>query len=146
MPRPYASSVLDATADDVWALVRDFGALADWHPAIDTCEIEPGPPNHQVGAVRRLTNQAGVIRERLVALDDGARSQTYEFVENPFGVRRYVATVRVFPVTDTGKAFAEWYADFDAEGDAAAADQLIGLFQDGVFAGGLKAVAERLAK
>lgn len=146
MPRPYASSVIDATADDVWALVRDFGGLAGWHPAIDTCEIEPGPPNPQVGAVRRLTNQAGVIRERLVALDDGARTQTYTFVENPFGVRRYVATIRVAPVTDTGKAFVEWYGDFDAEGDAAAEEQLIGLFQDGVFAGGLQAVAAHLAK
>lgn len=145
MPRPYASSVIDAPADDVWALMRDFGGLAGWHPAIDTCEIEPGPPNPQVGAVRRLTNQAGVIRERLVALDDGARTQTYTFVENPFGVRRYVATIRVAPVTDTGKTFVEWYADFDGDGDAAAEEQLIGLFQDGVFTGGLRAVAAHLA-
>lgn len=144
MPRPYASSVIDATADDVWALARDFGGLADWLPAIDTCEIEPGPPSPQVGAIRRLTNQAGVIRERLVALDDGARSQTYEFVENPFGVRRYVATIRVAPVTDSGKAFVEWFAEFDA--DAAAENDLIALFRDGVFATGLQAVAERLAK
>ena len=144
MPRPYASSVIDATADDVWALFRDFGGLSDWHPALDTCEVEPGPPSPQVGTVRRLTNQAGTFRERLLALDDAARTQTYEFLESPFPVRRYVSTIRVYPVTDSGKAFVEWFAEFDADGDAEKG--LTEVFADAVFGAGLKAAAERLAK
>ena len=144
MPRPYASSVIDASADDVWALFRDFGGLAGWHPALDTCEIEPGPPSPQVGAVRKLTNPAGTFRERLLALDDNARTQAYEFLESPFPVRRYLATIRVAPVTDTGKAFVEWYAEFDADGDAE--KQLTDVFADAVFGEGLKAAAAHLAK
>lgn len=144
MACPYASSVIDATADDVWALVRDFGGLAEWHPALDTCEIEPGPPSPQVGAVRKLTNQAGTFRERLLGLDDANRTQSYEFLESPFPVRRYVATVRVFPVTDSGKAFAEWWAEFDADADAE--KQLTEVFADAVFGAGLRAIAAHLAK
>jgi len=136
--------VIDASADDVWALLRDFGGLAEWHPALDTCEIEPGPPSPQVGAVRRLTNQAGTFRERLLALDDAARSQTYEFLESPFPVRRYIATIRVAPVTDSGKAFAEWWAEFDTDADGEKA--LTEVFADAVFGAGLKAVADHLAK
>lgn len=143
MARPYASSVIDASADDVWALFRDFGGLAEWHPALDTCEIEPGPPSPQVGTVRRLTNQAGTFRERLLSLDDGTRTQTYEFLENPFPVRRYIATIRVSPVTDSGKAFAEWWAEFDTDADAE--KQLTEVFADAVFGGGLKAAGQRLA-
>lgn len=144
MPRPYASSVIDATADDVWAVFRDFGGLADWHPTIDTCEIEPGPDSPVPGAVRRLTNQAGTFRERLLAQDDNARSQTYEFLESPFPVRRYIATARVHPVTDSGKAFVEWYAEFDTDADAE--KQLTEVFADAVFAAGLRAIAAHLAK
>lgn len=143
MPRPYASSVIEASADDVWALLRDFGGLAAWHPALDTCEIEPGPPSPQPGAVRRLTNQAGTFRERLLSVDDAARSLSYEFLESPFPVRRYVSTVRVAPVTDTGHAFAEWWAEFDADGGDE--QQLTDTFAKGVFGGGLRAIADRLS-
>lgn len=144
MPRPYASSVIDASPEDVWALVRDFGGLADWHPALDTCEIEPGPPSPQVGAVRRLTNPAGTFRERLVNVNDTTLTQSYEFLESPFPVRRYLSTIQVHPVTDSGQAFVEWYAEFDA--DAEAEKQLVPVFADAVFGAGLKAIAERLGK
>jgi hypothetical protein len=144
MPRPYTSSVIDASADDVWALFRDFGGLAEWHPALDTCEIEPGPESPLPGAVRRLTNPAGTFRERLLSLDDATRTQKYEFLESPFPVRRYISTIRVFPVTDTGRAFVEWWAEFDADGDAE--EGLTSVFADAVFGAGLRAAAERLGK
>ena len=33
MVQVYASSVIDASADNVWALIRDFNGLPQWHPA-----------------------------------------------------------------------------------------------------------------
>ena len=42
MPKAYASTVLNAPAKEVWALIRDFNALPAWHPAITDSEIEEG--------------------------------------------------------------------------------------------------------
>jgi hypothetical protein len=138
MPRPYASGVVPASADQVWATVRDFNGLPGWHPNIaeSTLDSESGA---EVGAVRRLVlADGGVVVERLVSLDDDARSQTYEILESPFAVRRYVSTFRVFPVTDTGQAFMEWWSEFDA--DAADEEQLNATFAGGVYGGGIAAL------
>jgi uncharacterized protein YndB with AHSA1/START domain len=144
MPKPYASAVLPVSAERVWEAIRDFGCLADWHPAIATAEMEDGDAGDRVGGVRRLTGPGGeVFRERLLALDDTARSCTYEFVESPFPVRSYEATLRVTPVTDTGYAFVEWTATYDADAEDEA--QLTKTFARGIFATGLTALRDHLS-
>jgi hypothetical protein len=143
MPRPYASGVVPASADAVWSLVRDFNSLADWHPAITASELTSGS-GEEVGAVRKLTlGDGGIVVERLLVLDDADRRFTYEFVENPFGARRYVATLRVAPVTDTGEAFVEWWAEYDA--DAAEEERLTDFFANAVYAAGIGTLREKLA-
>lgn len=144
MPVPYRSTVVEADVDSVWGAVRRFDGLPDWHPAIASSELQEGQ-EHQVGAVRRLTLQdGGVVVERLVALDDERRVLTYAILESPFAVRRYVATIRVAPVTDAGRTFVEWSAEFDA--DAADEETLMGVFGDGVFAGGLAGLCSHLER
>jgi hypothetical protein len=143
MPKPYASAVLPVSADRVWESIRDFASIADWHPGITSGELEGGAGD-QVGTVRRLTGPGGeVFRERLLALDDAARSYTYEILESPFPVRSYEATMRVTPVTDTGYAFAEWTATYDADAEDEA--QLTKTFSRGIFATGLAALRDRLS-
>jgi hypothetical protein len=143
MPKPYASAVLPATADEVWAYLRDFANIAEWHPAIASGEMEEGSGD-RVGSIRRLQGPGGeTFRERLLALDDSERSCTYEFVESPFPVRRYQATLRVLPVTDTGQAFAEWWAWYDS--DTKDEEWLTKTFGQGVFAAGLTALHERFS-
>jgi Polyketide cyclase / dehydrase and lipid transport len=143
MPRPYASGVVPASADAVWAHVRDFTSLAAWHPAIAALELTSGS-GAEVGAVRKLTlGDGGIVVERLLALDDAARCHTYEFLENPFGPRRYVATLRVTPVTASGEAFVEWWAELDA--DAADEERLTDLFANAVFGSGIEALREHFA-
>ncbi|MBO0829491.1 MAG: SRPBCC family protein [Streptosporangiales bacterium] len=142
MARAYASGVVPASADEVWAVVRDFDGLPSWHPAIAGSEIEQGT-NLVVGAVRRLAlDGGGAVGERLMTLDDVDRSYTYEFTDpGPFPVRTYRSTIRVAPVTDTGHAFVEWYAWFDAE----AADEagLVEQYADGVYGSGIAALQAR---
>jgi hypothetical protein len=134
MPRPYASGVINAPVHTVWNTLKDFGNLASIASAVDHSELIA---DGGVGAVRRLTLGDGAsFDERLLALDDLATTLIYEFAgANPFGVRRYVATVRVAPVTDTGGSFVEWWAEFDA--DAAAEQDLVPLFSNGVFGDGI---------
>jgi Polyketide cyclase / dehydrase and lipid transport len=136
MPRPYASGVVPASSAEVWEKVRPFNGLPAWHPAIETSTLTEGVEG-QVGAVRRLTlADGGIVIERLTVLDDDDCTYTYVFDgPNPFGVRRYLSTVRVAPITDTGHAFVEWWGEFDAEG--ADEERLTELFRDGVYAAGI---------
>lgn len=119
MARSYYSTLIEAPADQVWATVRDFNGLSTWFAsAVSASEIEDGRTGDTVSAVRRFTLGDDQIRERLVGMSDVERSYTYEFVPPaPFPVTSYRATLRVTPVTDTDRAFVEWWAEFDCEAD-----------------------------
>jgi polyketide cyclase/dehydrase/lipid transport protein len=146
MPKPYASTVLPASADRAWSYLRDFANIAEWHPGIVSGEMEDGVPGDRVGGVRRLAGPGGeLFRERLVALDDDERFYSYDLFEAPFPVRFYRATLHVAPVTDSGQAFAEWYAWYDSEAGVGAEEdaRLMRTFARGVFATGLAALCER---
>ena len=52
MARAHASSVIDAPIDQVWARIRDFNGLSNWHPAVARSEIESNEPSDRVGCVR----------------------------------------------------------------------------------------------
>lgn len=141
MPKPYASGIVPASADDVWALIRPFDGMPAWHPGIESSQLMQGQEG-MVGAVRRLVlGDGAVVVERLIVLDDEQRRFTYEFVENPFGVRRYVSSVQVADVTDTGQAFVQWWAEYDADGDVT--DRLDALFRDDVYGTGIAALQQR---
>ncbi|GGF55120.1 polyketide cyclase [Marmoricola endophyticus] len=142
MAKAYYSAVIAAPVDEVWALVRGFNELPEWHPAIAGSEIVEGTDG-QLGAVRRLALEGGgSVSEKLLAIDDVARSTTYCFTDpGPFPARSYVSTYRLAPVSATGGTFMEWYADFDAE--AADEEKLAKTFGGGVFKGGIDALVER---
>jgi hypothetical protein len=134
--RIYVSSVIDAPADTVWSRIRDFNALPLWHPAIADSRIENNEPADRVGCIRHFhTRDGGMIRERLLALSDYDFTQTYEILESPMGVDHYVATLKLTPITDGNRSFAEWSAEFEcAEGRERELTDLIG---GNVFQGGL---------
>jgi hypothetical protein len=145
MPRPYASGVVAAPVDKVWAQARAFNDLPAFLPAIGHSELVEGVDG-QVGAVRRLTLAAGgdPFDEKLLVLDDPGRSYSYTFTgANPFGVRRYLSTIRVSPVTDTGESFVEWWAEYDADADQE--EELTRTFAQDVYAGGIDGLRKALA-
>jgi hypothetical protein len=139
MVRVYVSSVIDAGADSVWSRIRDFNALPLWHPAIADSRIENSEPSDRVGCIRHFhTRDGGMIRERLLALSDYDYTCSYEILESPMGVTEYVATLKLTPITDGGRCFAEWTAEFEcAEGRERELTATIG---DGVFQGGFDAL------
>ncbi|MFC5187570.1 SRPBCC family protein [Actinomadura harenae] len=143
-PPAYASAVLPASADRVWAYLRDFGNLAEWMPGVDTGVIEDGGPSDRVGCVRRIIGPGDtVFRERLTSLDDAARTYRYEILECPLPVRRCRATLRVVPVTMTGESFVEWSADFSANADDEEA--MAKTLTLGIYATGLTALVRRFS-
>ena len=143
MIRVYVSSVIDSSAENVWSRVRDFNGLPVWHPAIADSRIENNEPPDRVGCIRHFhTRDGGLIRERLLGLSDYDYTQTYEILESPLGVANYVATLKLTPITEGGRCFAEWSAEFDcAEGREAELTAGIG---QGVFQTGLNALQRGL--
>lgn len=145
MPKAYASTVVNAPAATVWAAIRDFNGLPSWVAAVTDSMIEDGKASDQVGCVRSFHLQDGAhIRERLLAFSDVERSYSYNFELTPFDVQNYHATLRVTPVTDSGKTFAEWWTTFDcAPADCA---KWIDTFANAVFKGGLEGLRKHLGK
>ena len=94
MARVYVSTVVNARNDRVWARVRDFNGMPNWHPAIAESRIEGGEPADKIGCVRdfRLRN-GDRIREKLLGLSDYDMFCTYSILESPMGVENYVATL-----------------------------------------------------
>jgi hypothetical protein len=144
MVKVYTSTVIEAPAERVWAQIRDFNGLPSWHPAIAESRIEGREPADKIGCVRNFTTKdGGRIRERLLALSDFEFLCTYAILESPMGVENYKATLKLTPVTDGNRCFAEWSAEFDCapekEKDLA---QLIG---QAVFQGGFDGLKKRFA-
>jgi hypothetical protein len=114
MIKVYTSSVLEAPAESVWAVVRDFNALPQWTPFVADSRIEGGLPADKVGCVRNFRlKDGGIIRERLLALSDYDFECSYSILESPMGVENYVATLKLTPITDGNRCFCEWWAEFD---------------------------------
>jgi hypothetical protein len=139
MPNVFVSSVIDAPIDNVWAKVRDFNALPDWHPGIVRSHIEKGDPSDKVGCIRNFDLQDGAnIREQLLALNDVEHRCTYSILESSMAVENYVATLRLLPITDNNRTYAEWTAAFNCPPEEE--EDLIGLISSGVFQGGFDAL------
>ena len=115
MPQVTESTVVGGPVDEVWALLRDFAAIGDWHPALPPAEIENGPAD-RVGCVR-VFPLAGGHRETLTGLDDQRRRIAFTFADRAAGlpVRSYTSAITARPVTQTGHTYIEWSSRFDCD-------------------------------
>ncbi|ANN78186.1 SRPBCC family protein [Bordetella flabilis] len=145
MTTVFVSSVIDAPAADVWSIVRDFNAMPQWHPLIADSMIENGLTPDRIGCVRYFhTRDGGLIREQLLALSDYDYTFTYVILESPMGVSDYVATLKLTPVTDGDRCFAEWTAEFGCPAEREA--ELRRLIGQDVFQAGFDALKARTAR
>jgi len=143
MARVYISSVIDAPTAKVWEKVRDFNGLPRWHPAIRDSRIENGEPSDRVGCVRDFHLQNGDrIREKLLGLSDYDYFCTYSILESPMPLTGYVATLRLTPVTDGDRTFAEWTAEFDCAPEAE--EGLVSGIGTNVFQAGFNALKRQM--
>ena len=145
MIQVYASTVIDAPAPTVWSVIRDFNALPQWHPLIAESRIEGNLAPDKVGCIRSFrTRDGGAIREQLLTLSDYDFECAYSILESPMGVTNYVAKLKLTPVTDGDRTFAEWSAEFDC--DPARERELAELIGNGVFQGGLAALKSQVRR
>lgn len=139
MARVYISSIINAPAAKVWERVRDFNGLPNWHPRIRDSRIEDALPADKVGCIRNFNLQNGDnIREQLLGLSDYDLFCSYAILESPMPLTDYVATLRLNPVTDGDRCFAEWSAEFECAADVE--DELVSGIGTNVFQGGFDAL------
>lgn len=145
MVKVYRSTVLDAPADRVWRDLRDFNGLANWHPLVLLSRIEKSHPADKVGCVRNIQLKDGTrIREKLLSLSDYDLTVTSAILESPMELSDYVATMRLFPVTEGNRCFVEWWAEFDCPSEKVA--ELMETMGDGMIQTGLDALKKRFGQ
>ena len=95
MARVYVSAAMNATIDQAWSFLRDFGALGNYHPYFEKSYIEDGKPSDQVGCVRHFTvrDGGGYLRGGAIALDNHRPDQN---------VAREAITQAVQDIADNG--------------------------------------------
>jgi hypothetical protein len=114
MTQVHVSAVIDAPIEKVWAKVRDFNGLPNWHPRFSRSHIEDGHAADRIGCVRNfdIAGDGGTIRERLLTLSDLEHTFTYCILTSPLPVEGYVATLKLHPITVGNKTLGVWTAEF----------------------------------
>jgi hypothetical protein len=113
MPHVVKSTIIDASTDQVWAVLRDFNGHDRWHPEVATSQIERNQTSDRIGCVRRFRLADGSeLREQLLALSDLEQSFSYCLLDTPIPLFNYVAHVRLLPVTDGDRTFWHWESRF----------------------------------
>ncbi len=109
--------VIAAPPQAVWAVIKDFGAMASWHPLTPGCDARGG---NLPGAGRVLTfSEGGGVTERLEEYDAGNMRYSYRLeIGNlhVLPVSFYTAAIAVKPARDGGSE-VEWSGRF-IRGDA----------------------------
>ena len=145
MIRVTRSCVINAPIERVWAVLRDFNSHIDWHPAIAHSEIENGEKPDQVGCVRAFSLKNGaVLREQLLTLSDENHISTYCILDSTIPLKRYVATIRLSPVTDGNQTFWHWESTFSTP--PGMETELAAAVGNGVYETGFKALQDYLHK
>ena len=101
----YKEIRIEAPSEQVWDAVRDFGALPE--------RLVPGfvVESELDEDVRTITFFNGsVVRERLVGIDDDARSVVYSALDGARGSTHHNASVQVFDAGDARSRFV-WVTD-----------------------------------
>jgi hypothetical protein len=114
---------------EVWAVVGEFCAIENWHPAVAKCE------ETKEGDVtfRTLTlKDGGKIKEKLTGTE--ATAYTYEIVESPLPVKNYKSKLWLEVDDEPDRTIIYWQSDFDANGksDEEAKKIMTGILGDGV--------------
>jgi carbon monoxide dehydrogenase subunit G len=100
---------IEAPADAVWAKVKNFNALKDWHPVVAE---SPSDKGNAEGSVRTLKLKGGgTLVETLESYDDAQKKYSYRAKDGgALPVTNYTSTLSV--VADGGKSVVEWRGAF----------------------------------
>ena len=142
------SVTVKAAPDQVWAALKDYGAMEKWHPAVEKTVADKG---NSVGSTRTLTLKGGgTVVEELESYSDADRKLSYRMKDpGPIPVSNYSATISVKPAD--GGSVVEWRGAFyrkfmnndppPDQNDEAAVKAITGVYQAGL--ANIKAMFEK---
>ena len=103
------SVTIKAEPAKVWALVKDFGNMQKWHPAVASTKLEKKGSD----TYRLLTlKDGGTIYEKLRSADDANMQLKYEIVEGVLPVSDYYSIMSVKPGPGAGESTVTWMGRF----------------------------------
>lgn len=113
MTTVHLSRRIAASADSIWEIVKDFGALDKWVPPV------PGPleltGDAATPGTERVFRNDGEISfvEVFLGNDEDRREHSYGITKAPLPISNHRATIRV--TEDGDDSLVEWKAEFDAD-------------------------------
>ena len=131
---------INAPPDAVWAKIKDFGALQDWHPAVAE---SPSDKGNTEGAVRTIRLKGGgTLVETLEGYNEAQRKYNYRAKDGgALPVTNYTSTISVAP-EGADKAVVEWRGAFyrgspnndppPDQNDEAAVKAITGVYKSGL--------------
>lgn len=133
------STVINHSAEKVWALIGEYGHLNNWHPAVVKLELSGDGGN---GLYRSLTLPDGaILKEKLLSYSLEDMSYSYSIVEGPLPVQNYVSKITVRPGDTEGQSVIEWSSTFEPAGvDEAEAKKIVG----GIYTAGFDGINDKL--
>src|SRR5512133_1450042 len=108
MEQVYVKEGLPASAEAVWQLIRDFHDISAWASSGRILETN----GDGVGAVRRVQTPLGLAVERCEMHDVQGRQLSYALLESPSPLKKYVATVKETPSSES-QCDIEWSSQYD---------------------------------
>ncbi|MDO9051337.1 MAG: SRPBCC family protein [Methylotenera sp.] len=103
------SITIKADPAKVWALVKDFGNMHKWHPAIASTKLEKKGDD----TFRTLTlKDGGTIVEKLRSADDADMKLRYEIVTSGLPLTDYNAFMIVSKGANAGEVNVQWVGRF----------------------------------
>ena len=135
------SVVIKAPPAKVWAMVKDFGNMHAWHPAVASTKLEK--KGEDTYRTLTLKNNGGDIIEKLRSSDDTSMKLKYEITGGVAPVADYNATMTVTAGPAAGESTVTWVGRFyrtyklNPPIPAGQDDETALKFITGVFDGGL---------
>ena len=139
---------INAPADKVWAIVKDFNALQNWHPAVAESPADKG---NEEGSVRQLKLKGGgALTETLEGYDAAKMRYSYRAKDGgALPVTNYSSTITV--KAEGSGSVVEWRGAFyraypnnnppPDQNDEAAVAAVTGVYKAGL--ANLKTLAEK---
>jgi len=126
---------LGSSAENVWPVTGSFAGLADWHPWVESCVLEPAAG----GIGRRVIHVGGTagrrdLVERLLHFDAAAREYAYTIIAGPAPFIEYVGRLRVTP-RGKDRCVFEYFARFKpapGKTEAEAAERIRTFYEAGL--------------
>jgi len=98
---------IDASPDQVWAIISDAGAIGDWAPGIGSVEWN--------GTTRTIDMGGLKIAEEVVTSDDDLRRFQYKITDAPMPFGYHLATVDVFKDGDGDGTFLVYSCEVEPD-------------------------------